>query len=177
MPVKAQDTVIPGNRGDPLPKATTTLVLKVCHLDSISGVTIRFTIDLVLTNKMISAVTSPPRHLVTCLSAVPPAVVQLADKSLPKKLVKAICELKNIKALDLSGCPNLDVLPAAFSAHGLGRRLRRLELAPQLRTLPAAAATTDVPPRRKLSAALLYQQRRQAILKLATHARAYADHP
>lgn len=79
--------------------------------------------------------------------------------------------MKNIKELDLSGCAKLEVLPAAFAAHGIGRRLQTLTLGPQLsRALPSAATRQDWSPQKKLSAILLRQQRRQAILKLATQA-------
>jgi hypothetical protein len=100
--------------------------------------------------------------------------LQQEDKSLPPWLVKQICELKNLKELDLSDCTQLEVLPAAFAAHGVGRRLKVLELPPQLSsTLPDAAHAAAAPgkewsPQKKLAAILLRQQRRQAILKLAT---------
>lgn len=82
-----------------------------------------------------------------------------------------ICEATNLKELDLSCCTQLEVLPAAFAAHGVGRRLKVLQLPQQLRdVLPDAAhaAGREWSPQKKLAAVLLRQQRRQAILKLAT---------
>jgi len=98
---------------------------------------------------------------------------QIDDKSLPPWLVKQICDIQHITELDLSACTNLEVLPAAFAAHGVGRRLKLLQLPPQLSSaLPeaahkAAAAGRPWPPQKKLAAILLRQQRRQATLKLA----------
>lgn len=90
--------------------------------------------------------------------------VQVDDKSLPYSLVNEICDRKHIRELDLSQCPNLEVLPAAFAACGLGRGLKVLKLPAQMES----DCYKGLSPKKKLAAILLRQQRRQGILKLAT---------